>query len=75
MGWMKEYWQNSGADDDVVIDLRDEVPFGSPTPCPDCGRPGYLDRIDVRRNTAHQHCVVCRTTWEIHDETTLPSYR
>jgi hypothetical protein len=52
-----------------VIDLRDRMPkpvveFGLPTPCPQCGGPGYLDGIDVKRTLMFQHCPACSTKWE-----------
>jgi hypothetical protein len=34
-----------------------------PPPCPECGAPGYLDHIDLRRETQSQHCRACRHVW------------
>jgi hypothetical protein len=50
-----------------VVDLRDAKPtlqFGFPTPCPECGAPGYLDSIDVTRRVMHQHCPTCFAKWQ-----------
>jgi len=48
--------------EDVVVDLREQKPaleFGYPTPCPECGGPGYLDSIDISRRVMYQHCPSC----------------
>lgn len=49
-----------------VVDLREqraEPEFGRPTRCPRCGRPGYLDHIDLRARAQHQHCPSCEHRW------------
>lgn len=56
-----------------VIDLRDKpaprrMEFGFPTPCPDCGRTGYLDYIDPLRREMLQHCPTCLTKWVVTEE-------
>jgi len=48
----------------VVVDLRDQAPFGLPTPCPECGSHGYLDGIDVKRGIMFQRCPTCFAKWE-----------
>ena len=51
-----------------VVDLRDAKPaleFGYPTPCPECGGPGYLDSIDLSRRVMYQHCPSCFTKYEV----------
>ena len=53
--------------EDAVVDLREEKPalqFGYPTPCPECGGPGYLDSIDLTRRVMFQHCPSCFTKYE-----------
>jgi hypothetical protein len=53
-----------------LVDLREEPPkpvpleFGLPTPCPQCGSPGYLDGIDIKRRLMFQHCTSCFAKWE-----------
>ena len=39
--------------------------FGLPTKCPACGKPGYLDRIDLVDRVMFQHCPWCSTSWHI----------
>lgn len=53
---------------EAVIDLRQKAPakleFGLPTPCPACGKPGYLDSIDLTEQVMYQHCPTCFTKWQ-----------
>ena len=35
--------------------------FGAPQPCPQCGGPSFLGRIDLRQRVQHQHCLICKT--------------
>ena len=47
-----------------VIDLAAmERGWGFPTPCPECGSPGYLDHIDMAGRVMDQHCPTCSHTW------------
>jgi hypothetical protein len=39
--------------------------LGLPTPCPECGQPGYLDHIDLVRKRQFQHCPYCWHKWEL----------
>ena len=39
--------------------------FGLPTRCPACGKPGYLDRIDLVDRVMFQHCPWCSTNWQV----------
>lgn len=54
-----------------VIDLRDAKAqstrhvWGLPSPCPECGEPGYLDHIDPFREVMFEHCPTCWAKWEI----------
>ena len=58
-----------------VIDLAGPEPatraggpkaaFGMPSPCPECGKPGYLDHIDLVRRRQYQHCPYCLHKWEM----------
>jgi predicted RNA-binding Zn-ribbon protein involved in translation (DUF1610 family) len=64
MGFLKK----RAVEPEPVIDLRDppQPPrreFGKPTRCPQCGEPGYLDRIDVRNRVMHQRCPNCWHRW------------
>lgn len=45
--------------------------WGSPSPCPACAEPGYLDRIDLVGRVMYQHCPSCRHRWEIHESETV----
>ena len=58
-------------DSEPVVDLRETKPalqFGYPTPCPQCGGPGYLDSIDVTHRVMYQHCTTCFTKWQTTEE-------
>ena len=37
--------------------------WGLPTACPECGGPGYLDRIDLVNEVMQQHCRSCDHRW------------
>jgi len=61
---------------DAVVDLRDAKPaleFGYPTPCPQCGGPGYLDGIDISRRVMFQHCPSCLTKYETTEDELISS--
>lgn len=57
---------------DVIIDLTEAQPapsvpertWGLPSRCPECGDPGYLDRIDPVHEVMFQHCPSCFAKWE-----------
>lgn len=54
-------------DEQPVIDLREQAvsfEFGYPTPCPECGEPGYLDSINTYRGVQYQHCPACMNKWQ-----------
>src|SRR3954467_7813151 len=46
-----------------VLEILDE-PVVLPSVCPDCGGSGYLDSINVARETKLQSCKDCGTRWE-----------
>ena len=54
-----------------VIDFRDAeaaapvILWGMPAPCPDCGKPGYLDHINPFERVMYQHCPSCFAKWAI----------
>ena len=50
---------------EVVIDLREPVPWGSPMPCPSCSGRGYLDHIDPFKEIMYLHCTECYAKYEI----------
>ena len=53
--------------DSPTIDLTDRASrptWGLPTPCPECGDYGYLDRVDVINGVMFQHCPTCWAKWE-----------
>jgi hypothetical protein len=62
---------------DIVIDLAAHerrlamtrpASFGSPSLCPECGKPGYLDHIDMVRRRQFQHCPYCEAKWVLTEE-------
>jgi hypothetical protein len=58
---------------DPVIDLTQAkaapaLEFGYPTPCPECGGPGYLDHIDPYKRVMYEHCPACFTRYEVTEE-------
>ena len=62
---------NRKQEPEPVVDLRVPKPalqFGYPTPCPQCGGPGYLDSIDVSQRVMFQHCSSCFNKWETTEE-------
>ena len=62
--------------EDAVVDLRETAPaleFGYPTPCPQCGGPGYLDSIDISRRVMFQHCPSCFTKYETTEDELISS--
>ena len=46
-----------------LIEILDE-PAVLPSLCPDCGGDGYLDSINLARETKAQTCKACGTRWE-----------
>jgi len=46
-----------------LIEILDE-PVVLPSVCPDCGGNGYLDRINLARETKTQTCKSCGVRWE-----------
>lgn len=53
---------NQGAE--VAIDEAGPgIEPGVPAPCPDCGGPGYLERIDLASNRQLELCRPCGTRW------------
>ena len=62
--------------EDAVVDLRQAtaaLEFGYPTPCPQCGGPGYLDSIDISRRVMFQHCPSCFTKYETTEDELISS--
>lgn len=60
--------ERAGADgetapSDIDLRARADVEFGLPTPCPRCGNVGYVDRVDMVRETMRQHCPSCFHRW------------
>lgn len=51
--------------DDSAGSSPDRFEWGLPTPCPECGGHGYLDRIDPVREIMYQHCTTCFLRWEV----------
>jgi hypothetical protein len=53
----------------AIIDLtafeKSESRWGLPSPCPECGKPGYLDHIDPYREVMFQHCPSCWNKWQL----------
>ena len=39
--------------------------WGSPTPCAECGGPGYVDHIDIIDRIMYQHCRECGHKWQL----------
>ena len=53
---------------------RPEQVFGLPSRCPECGKPGYLDQIDLVDRVMYQHCPWCSTNWQTR-EADIPNSR
>ena len=41
-------------------------PMVLPSVCPQCGGPGYLEHINLVRETTTQSCAACEILWESH---------
>jgi len=38
-------------------------PDAGPVPCPRCGRPGYIDHIDLTVDVQARRCTPCGVSW------------
>ncbi|HTN81899.1 MAG TPA: hypothetical protein VMK16_19680 [Acidimicrobiales bacterium] len=47
--------------------------WGKPTRCPECGGPGFLEHIDLRRGVMYQHGRECEHRWEITEAEVMAS--
>jgi hypothetical protein len=47
--------------------------WGKPTRCPECGGPGFLEHIDLRKGVMYQHGRECEHKWEISEAEILAS--
>ncbi len=47
--------------------------WGKPTRCPECGGPGFLEHIDLRKGVMYQHGRECAHKWEISEAEILAS--
>ena len=47
--------------------------WGKPTRCPECGGPGFLEHIDLRKGVMYQHGRECGHKWEISEAEILAS--
>ncbi len=47
--------------------------WGKPTRCPECGGPGFLEHIDLRKGVMYQHGRECDHKWEISEAEILAS--
>lgn len=47
--------------------------WGKPTRCPACGKPGYLDTLDLVRGVMRQHCPDCWHEWETSEAESVPA--
>ena len=47
--------------------------LGKPTRCPECGGPGFLEHIDLRKGVMYQHGRECDHKWEISEAEILAS--
>ena len=48
--------------------------WGFPTPCPVCGKRGYVDAVSVRVNRMSQHCSECGARWDVAREDCAPDF-
>jgi uncharacterized protein (DUF983 family) len=39
------------------------VRFGAPGRCPQCGEPGFLDYVDLKRGISDSSCRACGIGW------------
>lgn len=39
------------------------VRFGAPGRCPQCGEPGFLDYVDMKRGISDSSCRACGIAW------------
>ena len=37
--------------------------FGAANPCPQCGKPGFLEHVDIIDRIQYEHCPDCGHKW------------
>jgi hypothetical protein len=57
----------------VVEPAAPKLIWGKPTRCPECGGPGFLEHIDLRKGVMYQHGRECEHRWEISEAEVLAS--
>ncbi len=83
MGWLrKDKHADDTSEEDAALETiaEDMTPppapkmvWGKPTRCPECGGPGFLEHIDLRRGIMYQHGRECGHKWEISEAEILAS--
>ena len=47
--------------------------WGKPTRCPECGGPGFLEHIDLRKGVMYQHGRECEHRWQVTEAEVMAS--
>lgn len=73
-------WLRKGKEADEPVADEVEAPpaapkmvWGKPTRCPECGGPGFLEHIDLRKGVMYQHGRECDHKWEISEAEIMAS--
>ena len=76
MSWLKKD-KAAAAPAEPVEEAPPPAPkmiWGKPTRCPECGGPGFLEHIDLRKGVMYQHGRECGHKWEISEAEILASH-
>ena len=78
MSWLRKDKREADAPDAIAEDITPPPPapkmvWGKPTRCPECGGPGFLEHIDLRKGVMYQHGRECEHKWEISEAEILAS--
>jgi len=83
MSWLRKDKGDKGDSDAAPVEAEAAVApappptpkmvWGKPTRCPECGGPGFLEHIDLRKGVMYQHGRECEHRWEITEAEVMAS--
>jgi hypothetical protein len=75
MSWLRKVPDPAPEPEPEVVAAANEpkLVWGKPTRCPECGGPGFLEHIDLRKGVMYQKGRECEHRWEISEAEVLAS--
>jgi hypothetical protein len=58
---------------EAVPPASPKMVWGKPTRCPECGGPGFLEHIDLRKGVMYQRGRECDHKWELTEAEVMAS--